>query len=641
MIKSNFARCLFTGLLSLASVFSTHVPAQQLSAPYTGPGDTGKVRAYLETEFNVLTNGCGITSLTTAKVEGNRIKNGTQISAVPITLQRDISNFDRAVPAVFDRSPAAIFSLIFLDSERKTVIANAPNYPFFDERRFLSQDYLQDPVTMLPNGASSVFYNHTCSSIVNAALNSKSGITFPIATLSAAIQDQYGSNTQTILSLVEGHFTSPLNAYFGGGADFAHQNYGQLLLWEWYQANADRATQPNFWLTAIDGLALYRSSLDKRSNNGSGTLSGKIDLPVFEADTALKATIANASDFVVNKYKFIPYTEGNATAEWGHFEKIPQANDIVGYFKSIHTTPEPFTQVVEQNVHDPYLITQDLDGVPPSYCASSGRWSVVDTSSAPGALYSVTMAAVSTTGLTSTGKISVASPTGCKLSVNFSPKPSFFLSASATLSMSYIYAPPPGSPLDKLTISATPMNLNTSVSPDLHLIKLGSVAKPSADKDPAGRDVQVLTWTEQILVNDKEDPVDPTGNIDTTGGPNPKGMISISCENYTPNIGLPTATYVAGNGQRIVNLTISRTVESFDKEDLTGPTMKCDVNGTLGFPMASPLNSGRVVYKALPNIEIQYPVLKPANPAPTNPAPTNPAPTNPAPTNPAHPGALK
>jgi hypothetical protein len=592
--------------------FGASAIAQRLHSPYDTNDDKGKLRSYLETDFQKIAAACKVSPLVTARVDKDKLKAGDQISVVPVTLQKDIVNFDRPIAAYFDRSPATLFSLVFLDTERRV----NGSFPFFDPARILPADYAQDPVTMLPSGGSSVFYNYTCSSIINAAINLKTGITFPVATLSSAIQDQYGTDKQSVISLVEGHFKSPLNDFFGIGADAVHRNFGTLLLWEWYLANPSRTNGTAYWLSTFDGVSLYRSSVAKRSNSGSASFSATANYAVLSTEAALKASLGTSESFRVEEYRTYPYTDPAPSSEWGHFEQIAKIMDIVQMFAGMRTTEEQFNGIIVQGSKTPYLISQDLDGVPASLC-KPGAWAARDTNSTH--LYDIFMSNVTPFG-----------STGCRFTVSFSPRPAFFSTSAPPLEYANVFVPPVGSGLPELVIPATPMNLNTTVSPDIHLMTYDRVASSTKSKNAAGNDVNVMSWKVKLQVNDKDDLVDAGAPIDTTGGVNPNSAVTVKCANYNPGFDLPSATYQA-TGPRVVELTLSRSIGSYDPEDVNGSLIDCNIGGTLGFTMASPAGGSRVVYKALPALPIKYPALKQAqNPNAVNSKPSeDPQPTSP------------
>lgn len=590
--------------LQIVLMFSLPVLAQ-LPKPFMSDDDKSRIRGHLETQFQYVTDACKISPLKTARLDGNRIKDGVQISAVPVTLQKDIAQFDRPVVGYFDRSTAELFSLMFIETERK---ASKTSYPFFDPKRMLPTDYLQDPVTMLPKGSSALFYNHTCSSIVNAALSANLGIAFPIATLSSAIQDQYGNDKHTVVSLVEGHFSSPLNDYFGPGADFAHRNYGPLLVWEWYVTNPQQANQETFWLSTFDGLALYRSTVDKRRNNGQGTVDSRVSFPVVTATSALKASFDNATSLTVDKYFIFPYTADGG--EWGHFERVPKASDIISMFAGIHTTQEPFNEVVKQTPPAPYIISQELEGVPPALC-QPGPWKVRDLSANPNSLYDISVSNIKPDSTSGFAK--------CKFIISFGPKQDLFKISNPALVYAYVYS---AIGLPELVIQAAQVNLDTSAAPDVHLIKYDRVGASRKGKDNAGNDVDTRTWKVTLQVNDKDDPVDSGASIDTSGGTNSGGAVRVTCPSYAPVFDLPTATYT-GNNPRTVDITLLRSIASFDPEDVSGPLMDCDIVGTVGFTMAKPAGGIRVIYKTLPKLAIKYPALKAAQPAGGTPKPVD------------------
>jgi hypothetical protein len=186
--------------------------AQTWHRPYDQPEDQNYLRGYLEQSFKSVLSECGVPSFKKAKYDKHGLElpddgSTADLSAIPLFLQNGtLQFFDTKVPGPFKVPPAAVFAYLYKQSE--TV-----GYPNFDESQMLQADYVQDPLGMLPSWTTKVFYNQSCSSVVSAAASVSTGISLPVATLKAGLQADYSGKSKTVLSLHEGTFVSPLNAY--------------------------------------------------------------------------------------------------------------------------------------------------------------------------------------------------------------------------------------------------------------------------------------------------------------------------------------------------------------------------------------------------------------------------------------------
>ena len=287
----------------LASITSTPVVAQWRE-PFVAKPPAGQdltTGGYLESAFDRFLKGCNIVpQVKWTKADDKGRPTNRLLSTVPIRLQQEILTLNTPVEAQWDRSLATVFAYVYRPNERTGI-------PSFESERILNLDLVADPASMMPQGASSVRYVHTCGSMLNQAANANLGWKIPFLTIESGLQAEYEGRTQTMIGVVEGIFTSPVQAMIELGGK--RKLFSQFLFWDWYDRARPANNEENYYLKRFEGLAGAYLNRTKTSFEGSANLKGEVAVAVAGAKTQTTAGLEQTVTLTATGYSTAAYKQ--------------------------------------------------------------------------------------------------------------------------------------------------------------------------------------------------------------------------------------------------------------------------------------------------------------------------------------------
>jgi hypothetical protein len=477
---------------------------------------------------------------------------------------------------------------------------NLPDTDVIDPKSQLGMNVLGDPAAMLPQGVSKVIYSSNCTAILGAAAGVDSKISFPLASLSAAVKADYQSNNAGELGLIVGIFNSPFLQLYNNlqghdGAVFAH-----LLVWDWYRNKySTLALVPSekySVLSWFNGISLYRIDKESRQTDGSVNMSGSASYAGLVSVTgSLNAQYKKYGAINVTNYKFAPFASKKSSppSTYG-FQQLASVDEIVTWAKEgVFSTLDPKSfstnNVLRQGY--PEMHSQIIKGVPQALC-DHHLWTANPSVFPKAGSLSVTGESV--IAVTETQPVPA-----CSLTLTFKPDDSLFSGASSG-NVDLFYSLDTRIADKTFEVTAEKVPLQTSSFP---LITPSSVGPISFVAPTAATGGFVLTWDLKAVVQD--DPsnlIDTSAVITTVAGPTFDG-----CNSGTQKpLILPNGIVLDSKHQ--LSISVQEYIATATKPDPSAKdNVSCSVNLTLQFKTVT----GHFVNRALPSTQVTFPNLVP------------------------------
>lgn len=605
MQKRRSGDAMFRIFSSIILLISLRAHAQDWAEPYVAPSTLG---AALESRFGLLLSNCGVQIPMKKNVGGflGKPKLTDPLSSIPNTLQKNLA-LSTPVTNPIAHSAGQLFAYVYTPPETL-------GSPVLDSTRLIAgRNYTQDPVEMLPDGGSSIIYSSSCSSVINAAANASTGWTVPLASAKAALASDYGASTKSQVALTQGEFHSPLAILLGSPAP-SDKLFASFLIWLWYTNHPTDVGKPLLYLTSFRGVALYSLSSNQTKLDGSISLSGSVSSPFASVSTSFADTISQqTSTTVTDNYSYV-FAPQHPTDQWGLFAPLPTSTDLAGSATLVSAQKTSTTSILAKGI--PHVHTQMIIGIPNEFC-SADQWTT-DYAANQGKL-TITGAA---TGIDATSANKL--PT-CTFTLAFLPADTLFTGIPQVIALSFSMKLKSTISGNSLAISASPLALSPSNSPDLHLsnytprwqVESQSPVPGTPDFD------NHLLWQASYQVVDSGDPI---------SNANPSASVTMSCPgNISP---IMNATTAYDDNSKVVTVSL-RTIAYAATTNVDAKNfanfVNCTISGSLGFVMANPADGSRQVPKPIgDSITLQFPAAKPQTPPPI-PVSVTPVPATPPP----------
>ncbi|MBO9710853.1 MAG: hypothetical protein J7521_21840 [Caulobacter sp.] len=184
-------------------------------------------------------------------------------------------------------------------------------------------------------GVNQTNYVATCSTVLSSKATLDGDYSFPMATVKAGLDADYDTSASTSLSLVSGHFESPIVAMYQGvgvdGFSPADSAYAALLFWNWYTRNSTRISADNYILRYFDGVSIYKISGLKKRTRIDVNLSAQFSVPTTSVSTTntlgvSQMTTASASDYAA---AVLLRPDGSANRQYFPLPKLDELRSVV------------------------------------------------------------------------------------------------------------------------------------------------------------------------------------------------------------------------------------------------------------------------------------------------------------------------
>jgi hypothetical protein len=548
---------LFTCLL----IISSSAQGQNWPDPYKAPNTVGK---FLEDQFSSIMTECGMPQL---REETGLFHNTNVKSSVPTVIRQRVP-MTKPVVLRERESAARVFGYIQSDNNVSTVTR--------DPARYLLEDMEADPVPMLATGMSSVAHTHTCSSVVTAGAQAKLNI--PIVDLKSALSADYSNKKQTVLALVEGTFFSPISSMLNLGNQ-VDQTFARLLFWEWYSRNPPVGSP--VYIKQFDGFTIYEFAKERRDLNGQVSFSAALGAPgIASIKTQIQAGVLVSDGTDVKAFATGFYVDPVSKNAYVQTEPVPSPAALAAELSKVRpiaTVEDPL--VLENRVS---LHTVEIQGMPAALC-SVNAWSV-DPQPASGTL------ALRTANELENNK-------SCRFTTSFLALPAIFAAANSNVSLQYAITSTSKVSGQLVRFSVNQVNLTTSTSP---MVALGQVNPSfSVRQTIQGAVTQTdLTWQVPIVVDDRQNPLQPGGLIAIRQG-------SLTCEQG--DVAITTDQQIAVSPEHKALIGITHSVfagEDFDEKG--SPARDCRFTANLDLP----LQNGGSATRTLATAHLLYPAKK-------------------------------
>ncbi|MGV7207108.1 hypothetical protein ACLB1G_04540 [Oxalobacteraceae bacterium A2-2] len=239
--------------------------------PYGKDGTLGK---YLEKVFSKSISSCNITAL---HAKRGVLSGEVPVSSVPKSLQTHL-DVQAKVAWQEANSIARVFAFVYPDE----------SYYMADLGRawLLTEDTLANgDLTLVPDGVRRVGYNFDCAATIAAAIEANSDLTFPVATVSAALSAKYSGTKKSTLTLASGTFESPLGKMLDAASGKDGQFFGLMYQYDWYTKHP--ATSKGYKIVdSIEGVSLVELMKLTESTEGKADAKAALHFPLFNVNSS-------------------------------------------------------------------------------------------------------------------------------------------------------------------------------------------------------------------------------------------------------------------------------------------------------------------------------------------------------------------
>jgi hypothetical protein len=428
--------------------------------------------------------------------------------------------------------------------------------------------------------------------MLNQAANANLGFKIPFATLESGLKAEYEGTTQTMIGVVEGTFTSPVQAMIDLGG--RRKLFAQFLFWDWYDRTRPAAAEENYYLKRFDGLAGAYLNRTKTNFEGSLNIKGELAVAVAGAKTQTNAGLEQNVTLTATGYSTAAYKQGGdggKRRDTSDYAPLPKLANLV---TEINANAAPRLVIGERLLvrNGEHTHQQIIDGVPRGLCSKTS-WaikpdntglSLVDVSSTEDKPFGVDR---------------------CVYTIKYEPPDSIFETPRPVGAgvIKYSLETNRLAPMQNIRIESSNISFEISSSPDIQTHSSFNGTSQDNKITTGGVEVHQLRWPVQLIVRDNpQDSVDWGQNVE----PSAMNLVCADDDN------IPVDVTVTSSAQRIPNerlllLTASRDINATNR-DFGKPPVQCKLEGTLKFRMISPSGRPRSVQKSLPpEVKLFYP----------------------------------
>jgi len=184
-------------------------------------------------------------------------------------------------------------------------------------------------------GRDQTNYVATCASVLSANAKVDSNFSFPMATIRAGLEADYETSSSYSISMVAGHFESPIVAMYKGvnpgDTSAADSAYAALLFWNWYSRNAGKIGQTQYILRYFEGVSLYKVSGFKKKNRFDVNLSSGASTPFVSGSANANLGLNQLTEASLTGYRSVinRRADGKPDREYFELPKLDELRDVV------------------------------------------------------------------------------------------------------------------------------------------------------------------------------------------------------------------------------------------------------------------------------------------------------------------------
>jgi hypothetical protein len=498
--------------------------------------------------------------------------------------------------------PPLIRGGLNLGSKPKVVIQNGssltkefgyirpdPSDASFDESdaNALSLNYANFADQLPTIGVDQTNYVATCSSILAAKATTNGDFSFPMATVKAGLDADYDTSSSYSISMVAGHFESPIVAMYQGlsqdGKTVADSASAALLFWNWYARNQSKINSKNYILRYFNGVSIYTVTGLKKKTTINVNLSSQFSLPMASASATNTLGMNQTTDGKASGYKaaVILRPDGKPDREYFALPSLDELRKTVSDKADVLFDAAGSDDLVL--LSGTKKISETAYSVPGALCKNS-EWTTDD------ARVSVTSA---TPGL-------VSERSACKFTLTYIAT-SEDMKNGAPLKLSLSSKTVLGVPVKPIKVPLPPITYVGTKRPLLEYI--GGGLMPAVTPLPGLPASATLTWKGSYkLSTDPVAKVTSADNIDTTN-------LELTCPKTAPLSSAPSfaVAFDAPQGGNVRNLWITVTATYVgptpDPSKLDG-FETCQLGGSIDYTVS---NLATPITRSAPTVKLAYP----------------------------------
>jgi hypothetical protein len=180
-------------------------------------------------------------------------------------------------------------------------------------------------------GLDQTNYVATCASVLSAKATAGGDFSFPMATVKAGLDADYSKSNSYSISMVAGHFESPIVAMYNGlnagDASSADSAYAALLFWNWYDRNRGKIAQTQHILRYFDGVSLYMVAGFKKKDQFSVNISSGASSPFVSGSAESKLSLNQLTEASLTGYRSVVNLSADGKPARDYFE-LPQLDEL-------------------------------------------------------------------------------------------------------------------------------------------------------------------------------------------------------------------------------------------------------------------------------------------------------------------------
>jgi len=444
-------------------------------------------------------------------------------------------------------------------------------------------------------GVNQTNYVATCSTVLSSKATLDSDFSFPMATVKAGLDADYDTSATTSLSLVAGHFESPIVAMYQGvgldGATPADSAYAALLFWNWYARNASRVASDNYILRYFDGVSVYKISGLKKRTKIDVNLSSQFSLPTTSMSTTNTLGVNQMTNASSSEYAAAVNlkADGKPSREYFLLPKLDELRAVVAAKSDVAFDAANSDDLMLLSTSK--RITATAFSIPRVLCSGT-LWTTDDGR----------VSVVGATPVTLRDQIDAANDRAvCRFTLTYAPTATD-MQDGAQLKFNLASKTALGSSPQPIKVPVPGIAYQGTKRPVLEYVS-GGPLPITATPVPGPLPSTVLAWKISYrLVTDPTARLMTTDNMDTTN-------LVLSCPSTVVVSGAPTFSIAfdgpqAGNGRNL-SMTVAATYTGAapDLSKLDGFDM-CTLSGSIDYTLA---NVPAPVTRSAPSVKLAYP----------------------------------
>ncbi len=579
-------KAVFAGIIGSIAVGSANAQLYEpLKPPAAGKKDLGWE---LEERFNTYMSACGVIVPLKMKKISLVGGNAKTVSSIDSILIKEMKlDAGHPIEQPLGVGLGRFFGYIYPDTEKSN--------PQWINSNFLSIRYDDDKDFINAFGFPVKRYSASCGSVIGTALKADGEYNFPVATLKAAFEAEYKTETRSSIELSSGRFDSPIWEMWKPAANGDAQRskrkfFVAMLFWDWY--TSVQPTGGYSLLVNFTGTSFHRQMTSNSQFQTSMSAAANSSIPFLTASGKVNASLDSGRKLEVQDFEVFVNAQSANGALVRQWKPMPSLDEVLAALKdSANVSAPKLANSSPITSNQTRSFTVDIDGLPSAYC-DTPSWDARDNAAAaaPSAALSIDSAA------------RVADSTVCRFGLSYSVGA---IHTGGDVVLTPVLTSKAAVQSKRVILPLKRLSLATTTNPSMTLLLGDPRAKVSrvAGTDPAQFD---LVWTVDLrLIDDGK--FGDVARIDTSqlGLKCPANVLTLGDAQFEPSI-----VGIASGGSRTIRLT-GRAKFMGGEIDAKYAFESCTLAGSIYFKSSE---GGPSLERPVPtNITLYYPV-RPAAP---------------------------